>query len=39
MGKKTIVMMTHEESLFKIANRVFIMKNGKMVEMKCGRAM
>jgi len=39
IGKKTILMMTHEESLFKIANRVFRMKNGKMVETKCGRAM
>ena len=39
IGKKTILIMSHEESLFKIANRVFKMKNGKMVETKCGRAM
>lgn len=39
IGKKTILIMTHEESLFKIANRVFRMKNGKMVKTKCGRAM
>jgi energy-coupling factor transport system ATP-binding protein len=39
IGKKTILIMTHEESLFKIANRVFRMKNGKLEEIKCGRAM
>lgn len=39
IGKKTIIMMTHEESLFKIAHRVFRMKDGKMVEIKCGKAM
>ncbi len=39
IGKKTIIMMTHEESLFNIANRVFRMKDGKLVEIKCGKAM
>jgi len=39
IGKKTIIMITHEESLFKVANRVFRMKDGKMVEIKCGKAM
>jgi len=39
IGKKTILIMTHEESLFRISNRVFEIKNGKMVEKKCGRAM
>jgi energy-coupling factor transport system ATP-binding protein len=39
IGKKTIIIMTHEESLFRISNRVFEIKNGKMVEKKCGRAM
>jgi len=39
IGNKTILIMTHEESLFRIANRVFEIKNGRMVEKKCGRAM
>jgi energy-coupling factor transport system ATP-binding protein len=39
IGKKTVVIMTHEESLLRISNRVFEIKEGKMVEKKCGRAM
>ncbi|MDI6826749.1 MAG: ABC transporter ATP-binding protein [Candidatus Aenigmarchaeota archaeon] len=39
IGKKTILIMTHEESLFRISNRVLEIKDGKMVEKKCGRAM
>lgn len=39
IGKKTVIIMTHEESLFRVSNRVFEIKNGKMVEKKCGRAM
>jgi energy-coupling factor transporter ATP-binding protein EcfA2 len=39
IGKKTILIMTHEESLLRLANRVYRIKDGKMVEKKCGKAM
>ena len=39
IGKKTILIISHEESLSRISNRVFEIKDGKMVEKKCGRAM
>ena len=39
IGKKTVLIMTHEESLFNISNRVFEIKNGEVVEKKCGKVM
>ena len=39
MGKKTILIMTHEESLLRLTNKVYQINNGKLVEKKCGRAM
>jgi energy-coupling factor transport system ATP-binding protein len=39
MGKKTILIMTHEESLLRLTNRVYEIKNGNLVRKKCGKAM
>jgi len=39
MGKKTILLMTHEESLLRFANRIYEIKDGKLVKKRCGRAM
>ena len=39
IGKKTIILITHEDSLLRIANRVFYLKNGMLVNQKCSKAM
>jgi energy-coupling factor transport system ATP-binding protein len=39
VGKKTIILITHEDSLLRIANRVFYLKDGMLVNQKCSKAM
>ena len=39
IGKKTIILITHEDPLLRIANRVFYLKNGMLVNQKCSKAM